>query len=541
MREITTMSSTTPSKLDQSFSADEARLQNHRPLWRRIANGAPNVVVFTLLGGILYFGHHTGWKLPKLSRLTGAAAVPREDWCAEHLVPASQCVECNTDMRSKPKEFGFCRKHGVTECVIDHPELAQINRKLQLPKYDTVQALGVRERAENNSRSTLHKRVIQFTSAESALRAGIDVDVVQERPMSETVSGNGELHFDPTRVAHLSSRVSGSVAAVFKTIGDEVRPGAVLALVDAAQVGQTKSQFLRAIVQLQLRRANVKRLNEARNAIAGKVLLEEESSLKEAEINFIAGRQALGNLGFDVRDKLDEQDAGKIDEELRFLGIGPELLASLDPGTRTANLIPVRTPYEGVVVASDVVAGEVVDTKTMLFTVANPRYLWLTLNIRPEDAKYAMRDMPVVFRPDDASQEASGKISWLSPAVDERSRTLQARVKLENLNGKLRDKTFGTGRIILREEPNAIVVPREAVQSTSDGHFVFVRDKDYLKDEALKIFHVRQVRIGAQDDQYVELLAGALPGEVVATKGSPVLLAQLLRSNLGAGCACHDH
>jgi cobalt-zinc-cadmium efflux system membrane fusion protein len=92
---------------------------------------------------------------------------------------------------------------------------------------------------------------------------------------------------------------------------------------------------------------------------------------------------------------------------------------------------------------------------------------------------------------------------------------------------------------VLREEPRAVVVPREAVQSTSDAHFVFVRDRDYLKEGHPKVFHVRQVRLGAGDEQSVELLAGALPGEVVATKGSGVLLAQLLKSNLGAGCGCH--
>jgi len=115
------------------------------------------------------------------------------------------------------------------------------------------------------------------------------------------------------------------------------------------------------------------------------------------------------------------------------------------------------------------------------------------------------------------------------------------RVVLDNHDRRLRDKTFGTARIILREEQHAIVVPRDAVQSTSDAQFVFVRDKNYLKEDAPKVFHVRQVRTGARDDQNIELLAGVLPGEVIATKGSPVLLAQLLRSNLGAGCGCHEH
>ena len=90
--------------------------------------------------------------------------------------------------------------------------------------------------------------------------------------------------------------------------------------------------------------------------------------------------------------------------------------------------------------------------------------------------------------------------------------------------------------IVLREEPQAVVVPREAVQTTRDATFVFVRDRDYLQDKAPKIFHPRQVRVGARDDTHVEILAGALAGEVVATEGSNVLLAQLLRGNLGAAC-----
>ena len=83
------------------------------------------------------------------------------------------------------------------------------------------------------------------------------------------------------------------------------------------------------------------------------------------------------------------------------------------------------------------------------------------------------------------------------------------------------------------------MVPAGSVQSTGDAHFVFVRDKNYLQPDAPKVFHARQVRIGAKDEGYVELLAGVLPGEVVATAGSSVLLSQLLKSNLGAGCGCH--
>ena len=360
--------------------------------------------------------------------------------------------------------------------------------------------------------------------------------------MTEALAVNGQVVFDPTRVAHLSSRVAGTVAYVFKTVGDDVQPGDILALVDAAQVGQAKSQLLHSVVQLNLKRSVAERMRKlsASASIAERAVVEAESAFREAQIEFLAARQSLVNLGFETPEQFDDDDR-QIAEDLRLLGIPASLFGSLPAGIKTANLIPIRATYEGVVVASDVVAGEVVDTSNVLFTLANPNRMLLTLHLRQEDAKYVTAGLPVVFRADDGSPEVAGQVAWISPAIDERTRTLEARVKLDNPAGKLRDKAFGAGRILLRKEPSAMVVPEEAVQTTGDASFVFVRDRNYLQPGAPKVFYVRQARIGAKENGKVELLAGVLPGEVIATKGSNVLLAQLLRSNLGAGCGCHQH
>jgi len=513
-----------------------------RRWWTTALNAVPNLVVFSLLGGVMYVGHHTGWKLPKMSELMGATTVAADDWCAEHLVPESECIECRTDLLPKGKPIGFCREHGVSECVTCHPELAQVKGEPQLPKYDTVQALALVSRPENNSRNTMHTSRVQFSSAESVAKVGIDVDVVQERPMLDAISANGELMFDPTRVGHLSPRVPGTVAVVFKTVGDEVAAGEILALVDAAQVGQAKSQFLQAVVQLQLRKTTVERLRPIANsgAVPQKSVIEADAALQEAEVALLSTHQALVNLGFDIPEGLEARAPRTLADELRFLDIPTSVVAVLPAGAKTANLIPVRAPYDGVLLASEVVAGEVVDTSKTLFTVSDPRRMWLVLNVRQEDAKHVRRGLPVRFHSDNGDQSVTGQIAWISPAVDEQTRTLRVRVAIDNEDGMLRDKTFGTGQIVLREEPNAIAVPRDAVQSTPDASFVFVRDKNYFDENSPKFFHVRQVRLGARDGQYVELLAGVLPGEVIASQGSNVLLAQLLRSNLGAGCGCHE-
>ncbi|MFN0196607.1 MAG: efflux RND transporter periplasmic adaptor subunit [Planctomycetaceae bacterium] len=505
-------------------------------------NAVPNLVVFSLLAGVMYVGHQTGWKMPTMSAVMGTSTIPQNDWCAEHLVPESQCIECQVDLLPQNMPFGFCKIHGVAECVVHHPELAQVKGVPVFPKYDTERAIHMVSRAENNSRNSLHTHRVQFVSAESITKSGIDVDVVQERPMTESIMANGELKFDPTRVAHLSTRVPGSVAFVFKTVGDKVAAGEMLALVDSAQVGQVKSQLVQSVVHLRLKRKTVDRLRPLAKdgAVPQRSLVEAESALQEAEISLVTAHQALSNLGFDVPQEIESEDPKQVADNLRFLGIPSSLAASLPSGTKTANLIPIRAPSGGVIVDSEIVVGEVVDPAEILFTVADPSRMWLLLSVRQEAAKSIRSGLPVVFETDDGGEKITGEISWISPAVDEHSRTLMVRIAIENTEGRLRDKTFGTGRIVLREELNAVVVPRDAVQSTPDAQFVFVRDKNYFAEGSPKFFHVRQVRIGAKDGQYVELLAGVLPGEVVATKGSTVLLAQLLRSNLGAGCGCHE-
>ena len=68
----------------------------------------PALFVFTALGGLLAWGHHTGWTFPKFSELSGTGLETKDDWCSQHSVPDSQCVECqpNLIMNSYPGPYG---------------------------------------------------------------------------------------------------------------------------------------------------------------------------------------------------------------------------------------------------------------------------------------------------------------------------------------------------------------------------------------------------------------------------------------------------
>ena len=90
-------------------------------------------------------------------------------------------------------------------------------------------------------------------------------------------------------------------------------------------------------------------------------------------------------------------------------------------------------------------------------------------------------------------------------------------------------------RLCCARKTDAIVVPSTAVHWEGCCHVVFVRDKDFMKEGSYKVFHTRSVRPGVVMGDYTEMIAGLLPGEVVVTKGSGVLRAELLKGNLGAG------
>jgi len=259
----------------------------------------------------------------------------------------------------------------------------------------------------------------------------------------------------------------------------------------------------------------------------------------------MSAQQTLINLGMPIEwHAWQELSTDEVARRMQFLGLPREIVEPLDPAATTSNLIGIKSPLDGVVVERNAVAGEVVDNTRTLFVVADTSRMWLTLDVRQEETRLLSLGQQVRFRESGTaeSDEVQGKVVWISTAADAHTRTVKIRADLPNADGRLRANTFGTGRIVLRDEPKAIVVPSEAVHWEGCCHVVFVRDKKYLDADSPKYYRIRKVRPGVTENGVTEIIAGLAPGEVIANKGSNVLAAQLLKSKLGEGCACaHGH
>jgi cobalt-zinc-cadmium efflux system membrane fusion protein len=535
------------SQLQSPPKSSASETESSRTWLRR---SLPGALTLAAIAALAVWGHESGWSLPKLSALWQKDQPAEAEWCAEHNVLESQCIECNVALSPPGKDYGWCKLHGVAECTLEHPEIAELKKTPEVMSSDldrARRALALLPRAENSSRCTLHHHRVQFASAEAADKAGVDIDLVGRQPIVETVTANGEIVYDQTRAAHLASRVPGTVWRVDRGVGETVKKGDVLALIDAVEVGRAKGEFLQALAQMRLKEKNADRLQSltASGSIPERTYREAETAREEAQIRLLSAQQMLINLGLPIRaDELQELSTNAIAAKMHFLGLPEEVVEPLSAPSTTSNLFPIKSPLDGILVERNVVAGEVVDNSRMLFVVADVSRMWLTLDVRQEDTKLVALGQSVRFRQSGSneSEEAQGKVVWISTAADQRTRTVKVRVDLPNSDGRLRAHTFGTGRIVLRAEADAITVPSEAVHSEGCCQVVFVRDRNYLDPASPKFFHIRKVRVGVKDGKSTEILSGVLPGEVIATKGSNVLAAQLLKSKLGEGCGCaHGH
>lgn len=490
----------------------------------------PTAIVMAVLVGIAYWGHHTDWKFlpPKPPEQTGS------EWCERHNVTASQCVECNPELLPKPPTFGWCDRHGVYDCPFEHPEVAQLLKPGKVTAVDlerAEKALQSRKRPANDPDCARQFRRIQFVSANAVEKAGITVETALALGIIETVVASAEVGYEETSLTRLPARAAGIARRVLKKEGESVVKGEVLAVIDAAEVGKTKAEFVQALVQTRQRRRLLADLKGVAEMLPAQVR-EAEADVREAEIRLRTSEDALANFGLRVRaGDFEKVGSDEASVAVRLAGLPAAAAEGLNPKTATANLMAVVSPRDGIVLKRDVVAGEFVGANKLLFVVGVVDRVWVNLHVPPPEVPLLAVGQMVRFQPDGTSGDyPEAKLTWVGTEADRKTRTVPARAELENKKGEVRAGTFGVARVVLRDEPDALVVPKEAVHFNGRCYLVFVRDKDYLKPDTPKVFHPRMVRIGANDGVNIEIIAGLLTNELVAAKGSSLLMKELQRN-----------
>ena len=189
----------------------------------------------------------------------------------------------------------------------------------------------------------------------------------------------------------------------------------------------------------------------------------------------------------------------------------------------------MRAPFDGVVVEKHIVLGEAVKDDTEVFVVADLSSVWVNVRVYQKDLSVVHKGLPVVLSVGHSISMAKGKIAWVSPQIDEHTRTAKARVVLPNTDGHWRPGLFVTAKIAVDEIEVPLLVPKVALQTVEDRLSVFVKT-----DEG---FEPRPVMLGRSTEIYAEVTKGLQPGQQYVTKGAFTLKAELGKGAFGDGHA----
>lgn len=400
------------------------------------------------------------------------------------------------------------------------------------------------EQSPHPKRHTAHPSVpvhdtnplcVHYKSPEAIAKSGITTVPAAHSELSEYVQANGTVGYHQRRVARLSSRVTGTVWRIDKHLGDAVRSGDVLLIIEAVDVGRMKAEFLSELIATEMNEETLQRLEQIPGAVAERQIRQARAELRASRVRLLNAEQALVNLGFKVRmEEFEKLPETKRAEVIHFIGLPKEMADQFDPDTTTSNLVPIFAPFDGVIIGGDAGLGEVVEPAKHLIQIADIGRMWINLEVQKEDVPKLKVGQPIEFQVDGIVEPMKSQIDWISTQVNEETRTLRVRAEIENRvvhpdepseTGQrlLRANTYGTGRILVRTQSNALVVPNECIQSDGTNDIVFVKTDDTT-------FEGRVVQCGITNGQQTEIEGAIQSGEQVVKNGSHILKSQVLLS-----------
>lgn len=191
----------------------------------------------------------------------------------------------------------------------------------------------------------------------------------------------------------------------------------------------------------------------------------------------------------------------------------------------------VQSLINGTVIEMHMTQGELIGNEAHAFTIADLNRVWATFNIYQKDLGRIKTGQKALVSVGSMNIEEAGIISYVSPVVDEKTRTASARVILNNQSGKWLPGMFVSARVYINERKYPVVIEKTAVQTLENRSVVFVKDDDGK-------FIPRTVRTGNENDVNLEITAGLNAGNQYVSSNSFILKAEILKETFGGG---HGH
>lgn len=327
-------------------------------------------------------------------------------------------------------------------------------------------------------------------SADQIRAAGIEV-------VHPTIGANGgaielpaTIEGSPQSTQVVSAAIAGRVVALNRNLGETVRRGETLAVIESREAASLKGEVEAAQARLTLAQSNYSREQRlfAERVSPEQDLIAARTAATEATIALRLARQQLSATGI---------------------------------GGGSLNRVGIVAPIAGQVISRNAILGQSVAADAELFRVANLSTVSLSLSLSPADASRVRPGAAVEVR--GAGRNGQARVTFVSPALDAQTRLVPVLATIDNRGGLWRVGESVTAAIQLAGNGDTnIRVPLTAIQTIDGKSVVFVRTPDG--------FRSAPVTLGAQSGETVVVTAGLTGREQVASTNSFTLKSELGKS-----------
>ena len=330
-------------------------------------------------------------------------------------------------------------------------------------------------------------------------RAGIKLEEVNSRTFEDFVSVTATIRPNQDRIAKIAPRVEGRIVSVSANLGDQVRAGQSLAVMDSLAIGEAQSALLRAQSSERVAQADFKRAES----------LSAEEIIPQKEL--LRARGELERAGAESRAASDR---------LRLLG------GSASATGRAQSTFALTAPFAGTVIQKKATIGELGSPVDAVFTIADLSKVWIEANLTDQLlSKVKTGAAATVTVGAYPGESFGGRVAYIANMLDKDSRTIAARIEVPNKDGRLRLEMFATANITTGGQLEAISVPDSAILLLQGQPTVFVSQGGG--------FEPRAIETGEKISGRTVIKSGLKPKEQIVAAGAYALKARMLKSQIG--------
>jgi RND family efflux transporter MFP subunit len=204
--------------------------------------------------------------------------------------------------------------------------------------------------------------------------------------------------------------------------------------------------------------------------------------------------------------------------KLKFFDISGEQIAELQRTREPSKTLRIVAPQDGFVTEKAVIEGQMVEPGMKMYRLADLGLVWVQAQVYEQDLPYIRLGQEVTVTLSYLSdREFRGRVTYIYPNIDEKTRTARVRMEFHNPGYFLKPGMFATVHVLSELEPSVLLVPDMAILRSGEKNTVFVALEQGR-------FEPRDVTLGpqAENDMY-QVTSGLKEGERIVTSGQFML------------------